>query len=999
MRECISRIQTANGSEIFALCELIGKGPAAHFPRAQEKEKTIKDLLIDPKDMLEFHELDHDGSVLIQNKEYFYYNKPCFVAGQGHICYSKKKGDTHMTMMKVRPSTESSENEVAILRQLQKNSHPNIITTFGSTVKDGLIYTALRQVHSTLLEHIETSGLSFEKSKWVVRELHSGISFLHENDIAHRNINPKNILFCSDGRYKVVLSDFSSATTNRDAPAVEGTIGFTPPEVFNMLCKKEIHKNNTFANDIYCFGATCLASVFGMNTYNGELTPNENILQYDKRSTGNLFFNVNSILESFAKQAENNNDPEAQQKKEYLLTFLPKCLVYRYTDRSSIDLLFDVNKQSCEKRIDDKRLFSYIPLTEQAMRNFKNEGCKVIVYGKHYAVYKDDYVTRYYPGTSVTFAESLADSKKFFESFEFGGDIKTSQAGGRCYSLPTRLVEGDQPGAIKYIVIDEELSVSEFDSLVKEGHIFNFIHKNLETTFAITYGHIMYYAEYDIKTQSVSRLARVYMDLNSLNHEAHLRAVMLALIPSKIPQEAGSLIKMKKYFSEVVKKGFCSRSNPNIEKTALEVVEGVSLEYILEKTQNYYSDADIEGRNLIRVNIDESVTLREAIIIHIKHLQMDRSPGVAIKKFNNWLGNNQQLETKLYSNPMLLQESWETAARLLEWFSSIPPELAKDEKPACAELIFRALPLSVMFPLYFCFLEKQIPLLVAQQKAGNIVQYQEFVENRLNEYFDEHEENHLQVVKLFHLAGLIDGYVGIKEENFKSVRESHVCELDFAVLINQVFQTTETTREVFNEQHGIAIPFTTQRATSIQFANTKTDGYVTCNMTDGSTRYLLVKNVHLSDSKERQECIQRVRASCTIQIMRRYLDSCGLNICVNESNMTILPLLGDSNTAIEVYEIPDPSKSFPGHRAGLEAGHQLLVDIVGISDEYLFESSTFDQLIYLPHDRMVNGKSVLPCLPYKLVKERDSQALDCVKTFFIDAAKQKLSNIEILFAK
>lgn len=103
-------------------------------------------------------------------------------------------------------------------------------------------------------------GSMTEAEIWAfIKGVADGLTYLHANDIVHRDIKPDNILRDEQGNY--VISDFGLSTKmrstlrkasarNNESPDQSGTIGYMAPEMFSA------RPNAVKATDIWAFGAT-----------------------------------------------------------------------------------------------------------------------------------------------------------------------------------------------------------------------------------------------------------------------------------------------------------------------------------------------------------------------------------------------------------------------------------------------------------------------------------------------------------------------------------------------------------------------------------------------------------------------------------------------------------------------------------------------------------------------------------------------------------------------
>lgn len=159
---------------------------------------------------------------------------------------------------------ERFEREAKTLSQLGSHSQvPRLLDYFE---QEGDFYLVQEYVPGhTLAKEVRQNGpLSELAVKRFVREILPVLSYLHQNQVIHRDIKPPNIIRCADDG-RLVLIDFGAVKeqligleeTTCYAPATQfvGTVGFAPPE--------QLALRPTYATDIFALGITCLFLLTG----------------------------------------------------------------------------------------------------------------------------------------------------------------------------------------------------------------------------------------------------------------------------------------------------------------------------------------------------------------------------------------------------------------------------------------------------------------------------------------------------------------------------------------------------------------------------------------------------------------------------------------------------------------------------------------------------------------------------------------------------------------
>ena len=105
---------------------------------------------------------------------------------------------------------EQVETEVALM---QMHCDPNNVSCVEAFDWEGFLFIVIDLMDCgpvTLLIVQTKCGYHEKVCQYILQRILTGIAFLHERNIIHRDIKSKNVLFNSDGQVK--LADFSTAT-------------------------------------------------------------------------------------------------------------------------------------------------------------------------------------------------------------------------------------------------------------------------------------------------------------------------------------------------------------------------------------------------------------------------------------------------------------------------------------------------------------------------------------------------------------------------------------------------------------------------------------------------------------------------------------------------------------------------------------------------------------------------------------------------------------------
>ncbi|GLV34209.1 uncharacterized protein CBL_00139 [Carabus blaptoides fortunei] len=176
------------------------------------------------------------------------------VIGEGtyskvYLALRKRKGryDKHVACKVIKKRYAGHDfinkflpRELNILRVI---SHPNIITVFHVAEMNNSIYIFMNYCkQGDMLDHIRTRGsLTEQKSKHFFQQIVSAILYLHNMDIAHRDLKCENVFLNSKNNIKI--GDFGFARFCYDETTGEqiysntfcGSAAYAAPEIIQGL--------------------------------------------------------------------------------------------------------------------------------------------------------------------------------------------------------------------------------------------------------------------------------------------------------------------------------------------------------------------------------------------------------------------------------------------------------------------------------------------------------------------------------------------------------------------------------------------------------------------------------------------------------------------------------------------------------------------------------------------------------------------------------------------
>ena len=154
------------------------------------------------------------------------------------------------------PVKEKIISEIHILQQMK---HPHLLKIKEYKCNGEFIYIVLEYCNQTMAQWLLTLPSIYEKMD-KIKQIVSGIKYMHQNNIIHRDIKLENILL-QEGIVKICDFGFSKEIQDHQlCHTICGTPLYMSPEILH-------NKSYSYASDIWSLGILCFEIIHGHHPF------------------------------------------------------------------------------------------------------------------------------------------------------------------------------------------------------------------------------------------------------------------------------------------------------------------------------------------------------------------------------------------------------------------------------------------------------------------------------------------------------------------------------------------------------------------------------------------------------------------------------------------------------------------------------------------------------------------------------------------------------------
>ncbi len=160
--------------------------------------------------------------------------------GFGTVYMTKDTGGKQLVAVKVMPHKSVKEQqtnftEVYFLNMLR---HPNIVSYYNSFVLPEEIWVAMEFLQGgTLSDACKARQFQEEEVAFTARELLQGVKYMHDHNLAHRDIKSPNVMLSTSAEVKLIDFGLTRDLSDLAQTHMVGSPYWMPPE----MIKKEPH--------------------------------------------------------------------------------------------------------------------------------------------------------------------------------------------------------------------------------------------------------------------------------------------------------------------------------------------------------------------------------------------------------------------------------------------------------------------------------------------------------------------------------------------------------------------------------------------------------------------------------------------------------------------------------------------------------------------------------------------------------------------------------------